>query len=787
MTGPTACLLLVGTLLVSADGQAKDNRLPEAERPEIAGVRVGFAGRYKVGLWTPVEVRLRGGGQPVSGEVSLIVPDGDGVPSRVATPPEGPCRVLPGQDSRVLLYARFGRIENQLSVEFRLADGRLVTRKDFTAADRPSAAGSQGSLRWEDRTDLPPAIAAARTMIVAVGADSLGLEGAVGSQRQAPDEQTVVVRLEDVSQLPGEWAGYEGVDTLVLSTSRPELYKGLPAGCPQIEALELWVQMGGKLVLCVGSQAEAFRGRDPLLAPLAPLLPGRLETERNNATEEVKMFPLRQAGALETYCASTVPIPAQDVHDVLQVPKLVDLDVDAVIEAREVDLPLVVRAPRGFGQIVFFAGDLDRQPLSQWKDRPRLVSALLGLPAADNEESAERGAIMRYGFEDLAGQLRSALDQFTKVRSVPFQAVVVLLALYLLLIGPGDYFFLRKVVRRIRWAWVTFPTVVLLFSVGAYVAAHRLKGDRVRINQVDLVDVNVGEDARSGMVRGTSWMNVFSPQSKAFNLSLRPRLPDGTAPRDAKVFLAWLGLPGRALGGMDSQASSPVLWTKAYDFSPELDAMRNVPIPIWSTKSLTARWTAPAKGCLRAELVDEDGAVVGTITNTLRFPLAKCLLIYGHHAYTLKTRDNDDPRDAGRLGTLQPGESTTIDPWTRRSELKTLLTGQRLIKNRPVSTLYDQSSVDLHYILQAMMFFEEAGGRRYTGLDNGYQDFVDLTHLLKTNRAILLAHGPAAAGEPGHGADLLCKDGNGEPITAEQDQHVTIYRFVFPVKTAASS
>ena len=768
-------------LLLPVGAHAGDGKPPDGDLPEITGVRVGFAGHYKVGLWTPVEVTLRGGstaGAPPegwSGELSLIVPDGDGVPSRVATPPDQPCRVSAGRDTRWLLYARFGRIDSTLTVEFRRPeDGRLVASRNFTATDS------------DDQSGFPLAVAAVRKMIVCVGADPLGVEGAIALQRQAFAQQTIVVRLEDAAQLPGKWLAYEGVDTLVLSTSRPEVFRGLSPQSPQIVALEQWVHMGGRLVLCVGSQAQQFQGGDALLAPLARFLPGKLETQKNNAGEEVRLFPLQQPGALETYCASSVPIPTQALGNVPRVPKLAAVHADGVVEAQETDLPLVVRAPRGFGQIVFFAGDLDRQPLSQWRDRPRFLGVLLELAAADGGESGEHAAIMHYGFDDLAGQLRSALDQFSGVSLVPFSAVVALIVLYLLLIGPADYFFLRKIARRMVWTWLTFPLIVLLFSVGVYLAAQRLKGNDVLVNQLDLVDVDVDAETGSGLVRGTSWFNLFSPQAKAFNLSLHPTLPDGNVPRDADVSLSWLGLPGEFLGGMNARASHPVPWTESYDLAPEMDAIRGVPIQIWSTKSLTARWTAQTQRCPSAKLVEEGGVPVGTITNTLAFPLSKCFLIYGRHVYTLTTRDSQD--GPGQWGTLQPGESTVVDASNRRSELKTMLTGQKLVKQegayRQVSTPYDQSSVDLPYVLQAMMFFEAAGGRGYTGLGNGYQGFVDLSHLLTTRRAVLVAQGSTAPGQPGQGAHVLCNDRNDQPIDAVEDRHVTVYRFVFPVKTA---
>ena len=142
------------------------------------------------------------------------------------------------------------------------------------------------------------------------------------------------------------------------------------------------------------------------------------------------------------------------------------------------------------------------------------------MPTGHGEESEENTAMMHFGYSDLAGQLRSALDRFGGVRLAPFWLVAALIVAYLLLIGPGDYFFLRKVVGRMGWTWLTFPLVVLLVCLGAYILAYRLKGDQIKVNQADLVDV----DAASGLMRGATWLNVFSPRMESFDLAIRPRL-----------------------------------------------------------------------------------------------------------------------------------------------------------------------------------------------------------------------------------------------------------------------
>jgi hypothetical protein len=716
-----------------------------SEPPEtlkITGVRVGLADRYKVGLWTQVEVTLQGGSQALSGELSLVVPDGDGVPSRVSTPPGQPCRLLPGRETRVRLLCRFGRVQGTLRVEFRV-DNNIVAQRTFETAASADAEHFLPGLEFQG-------------LMVVVGDSPLGLEEAVKLGGVEAEFRAVTARLDKVECLPTHWCGYEGVDAVVLSTSRPAIYGKLAAHGDQVQALDEWVRMGGRLVLCAGAQAEKILAAD---GPLRRFAPGRLD----------KMVSLLRTGALESYCGSRMGVPqVGNVPAMLRVPRLVD--VQGTIQAHEADLPLVVRTPRGFGQVIFVAADLDQSPLDKWPDRPMLVAKLLDKSTGHGEESEEGAAMMHFGYGDLSGQLRSALDSFSGVRLAPFWLVAGLIVGYLLLIGPGDYFFLRKLVGRMEWTWLSFPLLVVLACVGAYVLAHRLKGDQLKLSQADLVDVDVA----SGRLRGTAWLNIFSPQIESFNLSVEPRLLDGGAARDARRWMAWLGLPGGALGGMNPRAAGLTQSTEPYSFTPNLDAMLGVPIQVWSTKSLTARWNAPTKVFPQADLSDENQLLTGAVTNTLGFPLEQCILAYGNSVY--------------ELGTIAPGESARLGMMTKRSELKTLLTGRKLIlveqettgeKYHQEATPYDQSSTDIPYILRTMMFYEAAGGRSYTGLGNAYQDFVDLSTLLKADRAILMTQGPSRDQEKWHGAEVLR---DGRPLDGSQNKHVTLYRFVFPVK-----
>ena len=60
--------------------------------------------------------------------------------------------------------------------------------------------------------------------------------------------------------------------------------------------------------------------------------------------------------------------------------------------------------------------------------------------------------------------------------------------------GPVDYFILKKVFKRLEWTWITFPAVVLVVSVAAYLIAYAVKGNELKINKIDLIDIDLRSD-----------------------------------------------------------------------------------------------------------------------------------------------------------------------------------------------------------------------------------------------------------------------------------------------------
>lgn len=717
----------------TATAPEKSDSKPAALR--IVAIRAGFAGQFKVGCWTPFEIELEGGNQAVTGHVELVAPDGDGVPSRVHAPAGNGVSIGPGERKTVALYAKLGQLASDVTVGFRGPEGLVVEKRLSTQTNGP----------------LAGVLPSGETLLVSVGF------GAAADNVSAKTLRGVhEAHLDGIEQLPGDWWGYEGVDVVMLATGDDEISSQLSTASRQLAALELWVRMGGKLIVSVGRQAEKVLAAG---SPLAELAPGKLDA----------VVPLRQGTMLESYADANEPLSADGRFE-FEVPKLRDVrgKVEAFVGTSRRDLPLVIRAPRGFGEVVFVAFDLERPPLANWRARPQFVEKLLRREStnADQQPSGPLGAVTTLGFVDLAGQLRGALDQFSGVRLVPFWLVVVLVTAYIVCIGPLDYYLVKRVFRRMEATWFSFAVTVLVFSAGAAALAYGLKARQLRVNQVDLVDF----DVESGLQRGTSWSYVYSPANNTYDFSLRP---DGASVDSggAGMLFSWFGLPGGGFGGMDvaggtiggadPAASRLRLFNEAYDFSGRLNAVARVPIAVWSSKSFVSRWWRHAAPRVEAKLAD-DGRLVGTLRSHLEYPLTGVVLIYDKWAYVIRE--------------LAPGDridfASDIDPQT----VVTYLRHVTARGDRQIAVPYDRASFDIPRIVEIMTAHDLAGGENYTELSNQYQGFVEMSDLVRSGRAVLFARGAKPAAQ-------LLRDG--EPIDGAQTESWTFYRFVFPVANQA--
>lgn len=730
-----ALLLLVLAAACPAGGQ-------EAEQTgRVEKVRVGFGGKYKLGHWTPVQVTLSGGSRGLRGKLELIAPDGDGVLAVYETGADGRLDVAAEAEVTITRYARFGRNDGQLGIRI-TDDSRTVLEY------------------WCGSDELPEALSATRELFVTVG-PSIGVEDTLARNLRASRHGTSAVRITDVASLPDHWSGYEGVDILVLGTSEPRMLEGLSDA--QFTALEQSIRMGGRLLWCVGRRGEQLLAGESRWARLAP---GTFQgLQRLRDTTPVESY----AGAMQRLDAAPGYSRALGLEAAVFTDLRGSVELDATASGG-VRVPLLIRYPVSFGQVMLVPLDLDQPPFREWAARPRLVAGILR-DTLDNrtERSSETGLgqVTHVGYDDLVGQLRGALDQFPGVTLVAFSWIAVLVGIYILLIGPGDYFLLRKLLGRMQWSWVTFPLVAVLFTALAWALTGQFRESDLRLNQVDVLDF----DTSSAFGRSTTWTHVYSPRAETFQFEL-PRLEGHIAGVESESsLLAWQGLPGKGLGGMDNLAAvgrfaaDYRIRSAGADDDNLQGQVSGLPIPVSGTKSLVGRrrfdWPGVDAGNLTVRF--ESNLLGGTIRNPLPVTLTNGAVLYGDWVYELKQD-------------LEPGAEIRLDDLPSPRVLEWRLTRRRVVEQEAVSTRWDALQIsDPARILEVMMFHRAAGGQSYTELSHRYQGYLDLSEHLQTGKAILLGRGPQPA--PG----LLRA---GRPLEEHYRQRWTFYRVMFPVEPA---
>jgi hypothetical protein len=401
--------------------------------------------------------------------------------------------------------------------------------------------------------------------------------------------------------------------------------------------------------------------------------------------------------------------------------------------------PAIIRSTQGLGQAVLVAFALDQPPFRDWPDRAKLVGKLLDLvldePATETAYGADVGPVSHRGFSDLAGQLRSGLDQFAGVRVARFSWIALLTVAYLVIIGPLDFWLVRHVLRRPEWTWISFPLTVATFTCLAAALAIHWKGEAFRANQATLVDA----DLITGTVRGTTWAHLFSPTTAQVQIATQP-IADFDYTSAPQTITSWHGLPGDGFGGLERDIGLKS-FGKPYEAQLRLTApegaqgrLRRFPIAVWSSRSFLGQWWARANfdGGSGTELrATADSILSGQVVNPLPCDLVDGYLIFDRWAY--------------RIGNLSRGATVQVNE--RPIDLQTLLTQRTIVKGVNVVTPWDQGSRDVERILQLMMFYGAAKGRAYTQLDNRFQPTLDWSDHLTANQAVLWGRSatPAAA------------------------------------------
>ncbi|MBM3458424.1 MAG: hypothetical protein FJX77_07830, partial [Armatimonadetes bacterium] len=428
-------------------------------------VTLGQGNRVRVGEAMPVRVVLDNLSNPVTAR--LQVTDSRNTTETVVELPRSAHKV----------YTLYAPMHPEMGpgmsgeLEVRLVDGFRVLNRQRV---RP---------RYVDR----------QALILSCSGDDGGLqflstEQAIGYQESAPTYQAVHVSPEE---MPREWPGFRPADVVVVNG------RGWSAmDDEQRRALRIWIEEGGRAILCGESSTE---WRDPEGISLAAILPQSLAPDPElSALRRWGERPLRlPAGAFQTVTGPLRP--------------------GAAVLLREDGRPLVALRNAMLGHVLWCGFDPLREGVRSWSGGQSFWEWAL---------REVRQARVGTPFQPPEGvePVRLAAGALPRLPAPPIPVILGFGILYAIIFGPVNLWMLQRLRRTVR-SWLWMPSLAVGMTVVVLGVGQLWAQARTVLNRVTLVYTAAGN--RTAHER--SLIGLFSPTNRSFQLAVddfAPRLTD---------------------------------------------------------------------------------------------------------------------------------------------------------------------------------------------------------------------------------------------------------------------
>ena len=651
------------------------------------------SGVVRAGAWYPVGVEVFNDGPGFDAVVELSAGQFAGASQRVVLE-------LPTNTRKRFVVPFFCASSGFLSI-----DAKLFERGGRLREDRPG--NRLPVIQWE--TPLMGALPGSFT--------ALPIFPPAANRQQGNDWQPTVARLQG-DFIPENPIGPEGLSSLYLNPSEALKLKG-----PQVQSILTWLHLGGNLIVVVDQAADL--SAMSWLADALPAVVGQGDARtvgkelnawvrsRHVATGAAMSVPLtrhRQGAATDDPYADLVVdfelnVAPQSVLSLTPKP-------GAQVPARVGTLPLLATHRVGRGQVAVLAVNPEREPLRSWKLRPWLFARLADVP----HDLLRNQAVSAYGGRSLDG-IFGAMIETRQIRKLPIGFLLGLLVVYLVVIGPLDQWWLKKI-NRPMLTWITFPAYVVLFSLLIYFIGFKLRAGLTEWNELHVVDVLPAGDGSRAVLRGHSYGSVYSPRNETYRV--------GAATEYGSLRSEFQGLWGNADSGRIS------VQPKATGFDAD------VFVPVWSSLLSVTEWVDHAEAPISATFTGVGGRTLH-VANATSSRLGPVWIVSGENVLNVPAIDAQGSLDVSLdqagfsplTGTIQQHKDEFQSVFARRQEV---------FGSSAKSHLDDWPS---------SAFAASFGGM--LALENGEQrDFVwspgfDLTSLTKRPGAVVLAWMPDAS------------------------------------------
>ncbi len=424
----------------------------------------------------------------------------------------------------------------------------------------------------------------------------------------------------------------EGLDVLVINDFASDTLNE-----DQLKAIHTWVSRGGTLLLGGGA------GYDKSAAGLEDLSP----IEAAGGTVSVPASPLAVGTSEPLQAGASLTVSRAAAKE------------GATVSYRSGDQPLIASMPVQAGHVWYTGYDLALEPMASWAGN----SAIWGKLLRDSLNGHSNGGGMvgaNPAFSSNLYNLSYTLDFFPSLHMPKLSLLVWLLVIYVVIVAPLLYLLLRKFDKR-EWAWLCIPLVAVLSSGAIYLAGSSDKTSEIAHTLSYVTLDGEGEGVRHSATA------LFVPSAGDYKVNF----PTGTR-LSMMGTDNWMGSNGEVSGRL----------THFVREEADKSELRLGDMSYWSVAKFTVEEPGNQKtGKMEAKLtVDDQGEVVGQVTNATGQRLDDAALIAGGKLYKLGTLEPDAQAKLGKgmalsagyydLGSyLFPAQTSNADPYIRQRSM----------------------------------------------------------------------------------------------------------------------
>jgi hypothetical protein len=401
---------------------------------------------------------------------------------------------------------------------------------------------------------------------------------------------------------PDTWLGYEGFDAILWTDPDPDALKD----AARVDALLEYAATGGRLVVALtpGSRIAAD-------SPLGRALPADAAGHDDlPAGEVVAAFGGESRGGAR----ETVPVA--------RLGRITGRVAAALPDGR----PLLVAKSHGLGTLVVASFDPRLLGAADPNAHARLLTGLFGSAVTGERTQGPGNAYWSASIEPLRNHLRKRF-----LSTPPLGLLALGLLLYVIAIGPADYFLLKRR-GKLRRTVVTFPIIVVAFTGIAYGASFLLFGGNSGQARVAWLDFATAPGKDGDVVRGIDVLGAYSPIGTTLPMTYG----------EPRSFLAapWIG-SGSWMGGEEGSLDGTVA------YGPDGRPEGRFELPLRAHRTVQARFSGEVPTSLDGTIRRAGGGRVVALRNGLRLPVRDlCVVADGRVRF---------------LGDLAPGGAVEVD------------------------------------------------------------------------------------------------------------------------------